>query len=798
MPILTTGLHTHSYGYYRPMKKWQFFVIPFLFLFYLYGSSVARKLQHFGISAVAGQTPAATGTKIPIDGKRWYQLNNISNGLEGLFDNDVNTKVLTGWGKILPNYDAYYPLQEGEEITIESVRFYDGEGIYKDKPLTLSIINEQWQRIPIATFTGEKYNSWVGPYPDRKTTGDAQFNLDSLVRGARYLVINSYSVFPNEIELYGTYKAGKTPTTAPAKTIQLKGMLGVNAFEWDFEDGNNPLVINESKMKAARAFRGIRHYMDWQKLEQTQGDYTFNPTHSGGWDYDVIYERCKAEGIEVLACLKTLPNWMVSSYPTDQRDAENIPVLYGKDYTNPKSYIEQAKVAFQYAARYGSNANVERSLLSVNSKPRWTNDRINTVKVGMDLIKYIECDNERDKWWKGRKAYQTGREYAANLSAFYDGHKNTLGAGVGVKNADPNMQVVMGGIASAYAGTDYVQGMVDWCKEFRGYKADGKVDLCWDVINYHLYSDNTNSSQGGSSSRGAAPEVSTAIKVAKNFIQMAHQIAYDMPVWITETGYDVNQGSPLKAIAVGNKTVLQTQADWILRTAMFYARAGIDRVFFYQMYDDNATNPVKFSSSGLINDNQTRKPAADYLCQFNKLLGEYYYKETLNSDPIVDRYELNGQSAYALVVPDEKGRTAEYSMDLDGAGWANVYTPVVGSDSMQVEKVQTTGGKLKLSVTETPIFVVPFKDSSVKVGAFQIYPNPATDHINVALNNANLGNLQVSIFNVRGQLYKQLAFNKSNTSFTAKVDLSTLPFGLYVVEVKQGTQKMSYKILKSQ
>src|SRR5207237_143581 len=149
----------------------------------------------------------------------------------------------------------------------------------------------------------------------------------------------------------------------------------------------------------------------WHKLESEEGSYTYNPTMSGGWNYDAIYERCKAEGIEVLACLKTIPDWMANTYPPADRDSENTPLRYGKDFTDPNSYLEHAKVAFQYMARYGSNTTVNPALLSVNSTPRWPGDNPNTIKIGLGLIKYIECDNERDKWWKGRKAYQTAREY---------------------------------------------------------------------------------------------------------------------------------------------------------------------------------------------------------------------------------------------------------------------------------------------------------------------------------------------------------------------------------------------------
>ncbi|MDX5482449.1 MAG: T9SS type A sorting domain-containing protein, partial [Hymenobacteraceae bacterium] len=431
-------------------------------------------------------------------------------------------------------------------------------------------------------------------------------------------------------------------------------------------------------------------------------NYAFNPTISGGWDLDLIYSRLKAEGVEVLVCLKTLPKWMLATYPEGERDSENVPVKYGKDFTDPKSYIEQAKLAYQFAARYGSNSKVDASMLNgvVTGVvyPTAQNSPVRTSEAGLGLVQYMECDNERDKWWKGRRAYQTGREYAANLSAYYDGHKNTMGPGVGVKNADPNMKVVMAGLAGP--NMDYVRGMIDWCKEFRGYNPDGTVNLCWDIINYHDYSTNNQA-------RGAAPEVSNAGEKAVEFVQLAQQYAYGMPVWISELGFDINQGSPLKAIPIGNKSVLETQADWILRSSLLYARSGVEKVFFYQAYDHNVALDGKYASMGLLNkDTKTPKPAAQYLQQANRLMGEYVFKETINNDPIVDRYEYKGQSAYVLVVPDERGRTAEYTLSLGNATSANVYSPKIGQDSMAVRKVATTNGNLKLTVTETPVFVI--------------------------------------------------------------------------------------------
>ena len=488
--------------------------------------------------------------------------------------------------------------------------------------------------------------------------------------------------------------------------IQLNDMFGVNAYEWDFlENPTNPnsREIFEPKMSLIKTFSGVRHYMDWEKIEDSPGKYTFNPTRRGGWNFDVIYQRCKQEGILVLSCLKEAPDWLYNTYPSGQRDANNVPAPYGSDLEDPASYIAQAKVAFQFAARYGSNKNVDPSLVSVNSTPRWTADPVNEVKIGLDLIKYVEADNERDRWWvENKRGFQSGRQYAAQLSAFYDGHKGKLGKNVGVKNADPSMKVVMAGLAKADVG--YVKEMIDWCKEKRGYRADGSVDLCFDVINYHLYSNDNRSTQWGEATRGVAPELSEIGKVADEFTQLSKQHANNIDVWMTEAGYDINPGSPQRAIAIGDKSALMTQADWILRSSLLYARHGIKKVFYYQLFDDNAANAIQYASSGLVNG-LSRRPASDYIFQASKLMGEYTYKETINADPVVDVYVLGKKKMYVLAIPDEKNRKGSYELNLPGAKTATIYNLQAGSDAMISKKAETSGGKLKIEVTETPIFV---------------------------------------------------------------------------------------------
>ncbi len=798
-----------------------------------FGNNIPQKIKVFGIGVVTAPAPVITppapvttsppattvvtpiatmpiaatvaqAPKIPVDASRWYQVNNVSNGLGGLFDGRTDQAVNTGWGKILTNYDAYYPLNSGETMVIERVRFYDGPGTNADSPLTLSVITDDWKRVQIAQFTGTQYNAWVGPDPSQPN----DYSVKTIVKNARYLVINTSGAYPNELELYGTYAAPISAQRISARAASpLAQQFGVNAFEWNIEDARSPWQVDEPSVKAVKNFSAIRHYMDWEKLESARGEYTFNPTLSGSWNYDAIYERMKAEHIEVLACLKTIPKWMENTYPDGQRDYENIPTVYGRDLGQPASYIEQAQAGFQYMARYGYNKSVDPSLVKVSSVKSWAG--VNTVKIGLGLIRYIECDNERDKTWKGRKAYQSAREYAANLSAFYDGHKSTMGAGVGVKNADPSVNVVIGGIASS--STDYVRAMIDWCKEFRGYKADGSVNLCWDVINQHLYSNDSKSSQDGGGSRGAAPELSGTGEQAAAFVAIGQQ--YKLPVWITEAGYDLNQGSPFRAMPIGSKTAEQTQADWMLRTALMYSRVGIDRLFFYQMHDDNAAIPVQFYSMGLINDNKSRKPAADYLYQVNNLLGAYTYKETLNSDPLVDRYELssNGQTrqAYMLVVPDERGRTATYDLSVGSGMAVKLYTPKIGSDEMSVTTLLPgSNGKVRVSVSETPVFVLTTSTSSGRaaaeviepaLGSLQVFPNPTTDYVELTIDNDDTRPVAARLYDAStGRVHKQADFEKPAQQLRERIDISTLPTGMYLLDVRQGAERAVRKVIKVQ
>lgn len=484
--------------------------------------------------------------------------------------------------------------------------------------------------------------------------------------------------------------------------VPLSNMFGINSYEWNFEE--NPAAMNERQiyepnMALIKTFSGMRHYMNWNKLENTEGNYSYNPTTDGNWNYDLMYTRCKQDSILVLACLKNLPAWMMNTYPADERDDENVPAPYGSNLSSPASYVAQARTAFQFAARYGYNMAVNPTLVRVDNRP---NSKPNEVKIGLGLIKYMECGNENDRWWKGDKATQTPEQYAANLSAFYDGHKGTLGNNAGVKTADSTMQVVMTGLATA--DVNYVKRMVEWCKTNRGLKPDGSVNLCFDIVNYHLYANDGDIFTHKKATAGLAPELSQSGKVADGFMQYANSLPQKPEVWVTEAGYDINPGSYQAAPAIGNKTALQTQADWTLRSALLYRRHGIKRLFFYQLFDAFPGKEEQYATSGLAKSPK-RRPAADYILQTTKLMGKYDYVTTISQNPLIDVYQYNSDIIYALTLPGQTGRVGTYTLNFGYDLPVTVYKPKAGADAMAQSIVKAVNGKLTLQITETPQFL---------------------------------------------------------------------------------------------
>jgi hypothetical protein len=136
------------------------------------------------------------------------------------------------------------------------------------------------------------------------------------------------------------------------------------------------------------------------------------------------------------------------------------------------------------------------------------------------------------------------------------------------------------------------------------------------------------------------------------------------------------------------------------------ARAGIGKVFYYEMYDDNPAGG-QFGTCGILTKT-ARRPSGQYLFQLNKNFGNYIFKESLNHNPEVDRYEYNNQSIFVAWNPTQTGATTTYTLQTGAIDSAKFFTPNDVAETMKITTQIGTASSLTLTVTETPIFVIPY------------------------------------------------------------------------------------------
>lgn len=527
------------------------------------------------------------------DATQKYELNTIGtrniDPLVALQDGDTKTSINPGYGKVMTD-DQFWILTKG--LIVDSIKLYSNTGSKSNSPFILN----GWfngKETQLASFSAGVYNNWI-------TYKAAHISADKL----HIISTLNQTTWPTEMILYSNSKP-VVIKYAKAPKIYLSDEIGLNTFPWSFAKTDNSLNLISNVFKTFAGINGARIYSDWPLFESVQGINTFNPTHVGGWPYDVILDSLKSHGIVALFDLKLQTDWMAKTWPSV--NAQNKPTMYGADPASPASYKEQSRMAFQLAARYGQTP-VSNGLLTIDVTARWNGDAVNVKRSGIGSLLYIENNNENDRWWQTTTAYQTAWQCAANQSAFYDGDLGRLGMGYGVKTADPLMQVAVPGICNV--NVDYIMGMVDWCNMNRAGK------LSWDIINYHLYA-GTNQ-----------PEGNIDVQLAP-IAKMARQL--NQPLWLTETGYDKQAGSPVAAPSE------QIRAQWILRTVLLMPIIGISRTFIYQDYDDNPGNTTQYATSGIIGT-----LSGLYLQQVSSLMKGYWYVSSTSVDGLIREHFTDG------------------------------------------------------------------------------------------------------------------------------------------------------------
>ncbi|HPC95400.1 MAG TPA: hypothetical protein PLU87_10680 [Sedimentisphaerales bacterium] len=590
------------------------------------------------------------------------------------------TSYSNGW----MNWQLYYPLSVAIDLGVahelSDICYFDVEG---DGLLTVAYRDRgDWKELFADDL--KQYRRWVS----RKANVTTRYlRLTFANPGAQIA----------EVLLYGTAR-GERPAAPPRAARErplMDTFIGTNGFVDD-------------PLERLAACGSLREYHHWQWDEgNTDASYRGYPDHelawspswvSGpgwGWDFDAFYRQLKEAGIEVSPCLQGSALYVVGYNPDRRNDK---PILPGGDPTRPESYVAHASYLFQFAARYGATA-VDASLLKLKAGQ--------PVRSGLGLVRYIENCNEPDKWWEGRDAHFLPAELAAMCSADYDGHRGTMGHTVGVKNADPTMKLVLGGLARP--DVEYLRAMKFWADLHRA------GDMPFDVINLHHYSTDAGG-QGGQATTGISPEADGLRERFARVVEWRDRCLPGKEVWVSEFGYDTNPKSVFRAPAIGSFSNEEVQAQWLVRSYLALAAAGVDRAQQFMLRDVDAQNTEKFSSSGLTTEKRNShqpKPSWYYVATLRHVLaGTRFDCEIESGDDRVRIYRFRSDDpsprhVYAIWCPTANQKEVQgFSFAMPEAAAATLIALQPDSTTGQKTQLHFDNHRIEIDVTERPVFIV--------------------------------------------------------------------------------------------
>ena len=574
-------------------------------------------------------------------------------------------------------------------------------------------VKVRWSKTPV-DFQAED-SAWDGCYSFTTQTGWTAVDISEDTRYIQIVFEDGYA--PAEMLIYGFQNGdGDKITYSEHENATIGEMMGMCGFVAG-GGGNTPIdsVICSTVLREY-------HNFGWS---YDLNAYLGKPAKfEGSWmcNFDTQYRNYTAAGINVIPCIQ----WdLVNIVISNKVDENKLPVIENNafvrsnffDRFDPHTYFMYADSMFTLAARYGSNSSKELASIAAQR----TIDK--TQVVGLGYIKWIELGNEPDGSWNGVHNYYSAYQYAALLSAGYDGHCGTLISSVlengyhfGVKTADPNMGVAMAGIAAA--DCNYVNSINYWMKANR---ADGLV--AYDAFNGHHYMAKQVIINGNKFTVGISPEEGNLKEVMSNFVNLRNKYYSDKEVWITEFGWDTNQSytTETSAHAYAEYTGRQVQAMWLTRAYLLLSSCGVDKATMYMCEDAGIDSEVsgKYGTCGVIgferDENgktvEVKKDSYYYLYTLKNTLGDFSFKREITAydeNVLIYEYESkDGRTAYAVWCKTSDGTKSENYLLNVHSDSATLVEAVYGDiDGVQSTLTSDEFGYVRVNVSENPVYVL--------------------------------------------------------------------------------------------
>lgn len=359
----------------------------------------------------------------------------------------------------------------------------------------------------------------------------------------------------------------------PAKleNVTSDSRFGVNASTPDLAEYHNKMGLGWVR------FENLK----WAFISPEKDKFFFDGSVPPWYvDQDrIIKEYTEEYNLNYLPYVFQTPDWATTA-PPGHNNSLGFP---------PEDFKDYGTAIFQIVARYGSKQHPADKLL--------TNDKVS----GMDLLRVIELWNEpnlnAEAWgpWVG------------TIEDFFEIFR--IGAEA-AKKADPGILVTSCGWAGIH--------LEDNIGQMETYRySDGKTPVDFaDILNVHFYSGKADpeiSTVDYNVERGADPDPGdkTYEDHLRELVSWWDRVKPgNHPIWLTETGYDVDGPIGLDE---------RYQAAKLPRVAMIAFAAGIDKVFIYR---ERGSHGTQHAGAGFLrNDNSIRPSWFSYSTLVRQLNG---------------------------------------------------------------------------------------------------------------------------------------------------------------------------------
>lgn len=551
--------------------------------------------------------------------------------------------------------DSFY-IDFGANYIITGICYLDTNGVNNWKVES----GEPFKWNEILSFSTDSYMSWQGKnISNSEPTRYLRFSTGSGDSGISELAIYGYkaSELSDEQRLKTSAKASEHSKT----NLSSGGRVGFNAF---IDDPMTSIFVGGN----------VREYHNLNWLFDADGKIKFT---QGSWgDMDSYYTAMKNQNISIIPCFQG-----GSSYIYGDSDYPEIAVPKGADTLDPKSYTLHAQAMYQVAARYGSNPNVDPNTLNVADSKE--------AVSGLGLLSALENSNEPNKSWSGKANYYTPYELAAMCSADYDGHEGTI-PNAGVKNADPNFNLAMGGLVGTSTMLEYLSEMKLW---FDYNRSDGKFAV--DIINVHIGPDDYNPEDSSFSDK---------IQMLQNWI---NENAPGTELWISEYGVSMDDCVTEGVDNHENELYQLKYAQRVTRTCLIALKNDVDRITKFQLRDEQSG---VYADSGLVTykGQWNKKTAWYHISCMTSVLENADFCDDLSHDG-VSIYRFKDRKTGELIdcvwsPTNEEKIINEFPMSVQDSKYAYLTVPSQYAEGT-TENLKITDGKVYIDVTETPVYI---------------------------------------------------------------------------------------------